>query len=226
MNPLSKAAVHNTNTLSHDEDTLEATRLMYLKQIELRQHEIAQRRDLLSLQSKMDLQNQILDQLDTQIHEKTEHDYGSDSHSEGTNEPMKLMPPTFSENPSVKTNFDQSKPHDVTTKADIPQETGPLALEAALSAQALRSPMQSQSVSPLTTSPVIASTPSRDDPQDDDILAAPKAASPEVSQESQVDFPLVTQETRSGPSIRVLIVGLTNNKNSQKPLLIEVLIVS
>ena len=65
MNPLSKAAVHNTNTLSQDEDTLEATRLMYLKQIELRQHEIAQRRDLLSLQSKMDHQNQILDQLDT-----------------------------------------------------------------------------------------------------------------------------------------------------------------
>jgi len=132
---------------------------------------------------------------------------------------MKLMPPTFSENPSVKTNFDQSKPHDVTTKADIPQETGPLALEAALSAQALRSPMQSQSVSPLTTSPVIASTPSRDDPQDDDILAAPKAASPEVSQESQVDFPLVTQETRSGPSIRVLIVGLTNNEQFAKAVI-------
>ena len=129
----------------------------------------------------MDHQNQILDQLDTQIHEKTEHDYGSDSHSEGTNEPMKSMLPTSSETPSVKTNSDQSKPPDVTTKADIPQETGPLALEAALSAQALRSPMRSQSVSPLTTSLVIASTPSHDVPQDDEKLPTPEAASPEVS---------------------------------------------
>ena len=93
MNPLSTAAVYNTNTLSHDEDTLEATRLMYLKQTELRQHEIAQRRDLLSLQSKMDLQHQIVDQLDTQIHEKTELDLGSDSDPDGSNRSMKSTPP-------------------------------------------------------------------------------------------------------------------------------------
>jgi len=61
MNPLSKGAVHDTNSTSHEEDTLEATRLMYLKKIEVREHEIEKRRDLLSLQSKMDMQNQIIE---------------------------------------------------------------------------------------------------------------------------------------------------------------------
>ena len=214
MNPLSKGADHDTNSTSHEEDTLEATRLMYLKQIEVREHQIEKRRALLTLQSKMDTQNQILESLDTQIHDKTVLDLGSDSDSDDSNTSMKFTPPVSNETPVTKTHSDRSNVPNVTTNDDIPPVTDLQDHEAVLSPEAQHPPMRSQSVSPLTTFPFIEKTPSRDDPQDEETLNALEVASPQVS--PVVDLQLDTQETRAGPSVRVMIVGLTNNEQFAK----------
>ena len=127
---------------------------------------------------------------------------------------MKSTAPVSNVTPVIKTNSDLANVPNVTTNEDIPPVTDLQDHEDVFSPETQHPHMRSQSVSPLTTFPFIEKTPSCDDPQDEETLNALEVASPQVS--PVVDLHPDPQETRANPSVRVMIVGLTNNKQFAK----------